>query len=177
MDTMKAYTIPLKGMGLGEHEYQFHIDNYFLQEFEECPYEAANVSVDLMADKRIDMLLMQFRLDGTVKCNCDRCLASIQLPISGEFDLIVKFDEQLETKLEDDILYLSPEEGHLPLGQVLYDFFMLSIPIVKSYDCNSEDPLPCDKLILAKLEEQEAEELEPQNPIWDQIKDELGLNE
>lgn len=36
------------------------------------------------------MMVLQFNVSGTVKVNCDRCFGEFDLPISGDYRLVVK---------------------------------------------------------------------------------------
>jgi uncharacterized metal-binding protein YceD (DUF177 family) len=173
MKIMNAFIIPIKGMGVGLHQYDFNVDGTFFESREESPVSACLLDIQVAADRRESMILLQFKIEGEVFCGCDRCLADIKLPISGDYALIVKFDPE-EIINEDEVLILHPDAPELDLSDVLYEFICLSVPMVKTYDCENDENPPCDEKVISLLEKTENET--PINPLWDDLKNKLSTN-
>ena len=180
MERLVEFSIPVKGLGNGPHQFRFRIDASFFENFEGSPVEEGNISVNLELDKRPDMLVLQFGFEGTVKTECDRCLASIDLPVSGTERLLVKFS--LEEEAEDaEVVYIHPETQHLSVARYIYEFIILAMPMIKAYDCEKEVPRPCNEEMLRFLEGeqqsgQQEEESREDNPIWEELKKLTGDN-
>ena len=67
---------------------------------------------------------------------CDRCLEPLTLPVDVSPRFSVKFSAIPSGELPEDengreILVLPENEAVLDLGQIVYDFVCLSVPIVK----------------------------------------------
>lgn len=168
MDALISYTLPVKGLGIGIHRFDFKIDQLFFEHFESSPIREADIDLHLDFDKRIDMYVLDFQISGTVRTECDRCLAPIHLPISGEYQLIVKFSHDPGDE-EAEIVYVSPEIEQLNIAQYIYEYIVLSLPMIKVYNCVEDDPVPCDEEMLDRLEAEEEEDATP-NPIWDELR-------
>ena len=93
MKRLVEFTLPIKGLKNGVHEYEFHIERTFFSEFEASPITEGGVDVHMVLDRHSDMLVFEFEIEGTVRAECDRCLAEIDLPIESFPQLLVKFSE------------------------------------------------------------------------------------
>ena len=91
MDMLIEYSIPVRGLRNGTHQFDFQVDRAFFSQFENSPVTEGNVEVAFTLDKRPDMFILTFDLAGTVQTDCDRCLALIDLPVADTQSLIVKF--------------------------------------------------------------------------------------
>ncbi len=169
MKELKAYRIAVKGLSIGIHHFQFEVDERFFACFEDAPLKDASFEVALTFDKRSNFYMLIFEIEGTMHTTCDRCMADINLPLHGTYDLVVRLEEEEDVD-DPDVIFLDPAEDYLDLSQVLYDFVNLTVPLHKTYDCQLEDPKPCDEKALKILEDQQAGE-EMQNPFRDALKE------
>lgn len=168
MNAFAPYSIPIQGLKVGVHHYQFLIDNEFFALYEASPVEEGKVSFEIRFDKRPDMLLIDFELNGTVRAECDRCTAMIDLPIQDERQLIVKYGEA-EGEEEDEVVFISREASEFNLAKYLYEFTVLALPIRNTYDCQNSPNPPCNREILDFLEKES--EARKSSNIWDALKD------
>lgn len=172
MDGLVEYSIPIKGLRDGIHRFQFKIDRNFFKHFENSPVEQGQIDLTLTFDKRPDLYVLQFDFEGTIKTECDRCLETIDLPISGHQQLLVKFSFEEEAE-EADVIYINPEDQKLDVSKFVYEFIILAIPIIKVYNCEDDEKRPCNEEMLRYLDEaaqEPAEEDEDFNPIWEELK-------
>jgi len=169
MNVFSAYSIPIQGLKVGTHQYQYTIDGAFFRHFEDSPVETAAIDFEVTFEKRSDMFLINFALQGTMGAICDRCTAPINLPISGDFELIVKYGEAEGVEENDEVVFISRENASLNLAKYLYEFTVLALPIRNTFDCQSLAEPPCNFEILKflKTEEEEAQS----NAIWDALRD------
>lgn len=172
MDALIQYAIPVKGLRNGLHRYEFHIDRLFFVNFEGSPVEDSEIDLELSLDKRPDMLVLEFDFEGTVRTECDRCLAEINLPVSGNARLLVKYSLEEEPE-EVEVVYIHPETDHFNVAKYIYEYIVLSMPMIKVYDCEAEDPRPCNEEMLRYLASSSDPAQAPgeeENPIWDELK-------
>lgn len=174
MDPLITYSIPVKGLHNGIHQFEFQIDRLFFENFENSPIAESDILVKLEFDKRSDMYVLQFELEGTVRTQCDRCAADINLPVADRQRLLVKFSTEEEPE-EADVIFINPEAQQLNVAKYIYEYICLAVPLIRVYDCENDDPRPCNEEALRYLsngghtEEPEEEEKEA-NPIWDELK-------
>ena len=169
MNVFSAYSIPIQGLKLGVHHYRYTLDGAFFRLFDDSPIGEAAIDFEVTFDKRSDMFLVDFVLQGTVGAICDRCTAPINLPLSGEFELIVKYGESEDVEENDEVVFISREVSHLNLAKYLYEFAVLALPITNTFDCQSLAEPPCNFEILKFLKTEE-EASKPDN-IWDALRD------
>ena len=181
MGNLKEFSLPIKGLKNGVHEYDFEIGNDFFKNFEGSPIEEGDFDVHLTFDKRDSFFELVFDIDGTIRTECDRCTAGISLPVSDSQYLTVKYS--IEEREEDaEVVYILPDSSELNVAKYIYEFICLSIPFHKVYDCENDDPQPCDfdvlKLIsgeVSSVEEDTTEAPVKKNP-FDDLKDKFSLD-
>jgi len=170
MDGLVQYTIPVQGLHNGHHQFDFQVDGAFFKHFEASPVRHGDVQVQMSLDKRPDMLILEFDIEGTVRTNCDRCLANIDLPISGEQRLLVKYSEEEDTGT-DEVIFIHPDTQSLKVANFVYEFVVLAIPMIKTYDCETEEEPRCDQTMLSYLDDEPKPESKGNNPFAEALKD------
>lgn len=173
MKPLKEYSIPVRGLSQGRHEYRFFLDWRFFQEFKDSPVKQAGLNVACTLEKHSDHFVVEIGLEGTVHVPCDRCLAEIDLPVTAIQYLIVKYGENVEE--EADVVYISREEPEWNAAQYLYEYSLLALPMRKTFACEELDPRPCDFEMLSRLDQEENEEpVQETNPVWEELRKTFG---
>ncbi|MBK6932508.1 MAG: DUF177 domain-containing protein [Saprospirales bacterium] len=167
MDPFLAYSIPIQGLKTGIHRLKYTLDRAFFRHFDDSPVEDGNVEVGVELDKRPDMLLFDFKIDGYSNAECDRCTAAIHLPLQDERQLVVKYGDA-EGEEEDEVVFISREASVFNLAPYLYEFTILALPITNTYDCQNDPEPPCNFDVLKYLENNADEG--KSNPVWDALK-------
>lgn len=164
------FIIPISGLKIGSHAFDFQVDSTFFEHFPDSIVKEGSFEVHLDFEKRLDLYEMHFSFSGYTKAACDRCLTELNFPIKGENLLLVKFADEL---FEDvDVLYIPIKTEELNVAKYVYEYISLAIPYIKTYDCESEEEKPCDIEMLDFMnEENEAKETkDTDNPIWAGLK-------
>lgn len=161
------YSIPIQGLKIGVHWFKYTLDSAFFRHFEDSPVENGVVEVTLQLDKRSDMLVLDFALEGYTDAECDRCTAAIHLPVRDERQLVVKYGDP-EGEEEDEVVFISREAPEFNVARYLYEFVVLALPITNTYDCQSDPNPPCNFDVLKYLENGAGEG--KSNPVWDALK-------
>ena len=173
MKSLNHFTLPIWGLKMGMHEFDFQVDSAFFQHFEHSEIAKGQFDVRLYFDKRPNMLVLTFDFEGHVEANCDRCLATIQLPVKGTEQLMVKFAEA--EKEEADIWYITKAHSEINVAKAIYEFISLTVPMIKTYDCTDEKHAPCDEEMLQFLQpdpgEEDSSDDNSFNPFKDALKD------
>jgi uncharacterized protein len=171
MGVFTAYALPIQGLKNGIHTYQYVLDGSFFQHFEDSPISECEIEVGLELDKRSDMMVFHVDLVGWMSTSCDRCSAPIQMPIEDAHDLFVKYSEEKEED-DDEVIFIPRDAPSFNVAKYLYEFSVLSMPMTNVYDCENDDPRPCNMDVLKYLEtKHEDDDDADQNSVWDALKD------
>lgn len=165
-----AFQIPVYGIEQGVHSYHFHCGDSFFASFEKSLIENGEFEVDMSLEKKSDTIELAFSIHGNIMTNCDRCTARIQLPIKGDAELMLKYAEH--EKEEDEIVFISRDRDTYDVSEFLHQSIELLLPMSNTYDCENDNPRPCDDRVLEVLNEQskKTKTKEEENPLWDQLK-------
>lgn len=178
----REYIIPFVGLELGVHKFEYDITDSFFENFEYSIIRTGNVKVELLFEKKETMLIGDFIINGVVDTSCSRCNGSMNIEVSGEYQLIFKFD----TKASDDesLVTIFPEEFEVDMTEHILEFISVSVPYRPIHDENECDEETMDILneyILVSeendLDEEDADESNEYSdddyidPRWKALKD------
>lgn len=173
MDALAPFRIPIATLKADEASYEWELGPDFLAIFDdEHEPLSGHFSVKMNLHRAGGIVNLDFLVQGTVQTHCDRCLASIQMPVKVEYQLIVKYGEPAEST--DEVIFVNPDIPNLNVGKHIYDFILLSIPISQRIpNCESMENSPCDTSVLAYLSKNQIEENSGERndtPPWDELK-------
>ncbi len=161
-----SFVIPIGGLKLGTYSYNYSINQLFFSSFENSIIQNGNVEVALELEKRASLIELIFSIEGKVEVECDRCLEWMEVSISSEEVILLKFGE--EESDEADIIYLLPDTQAFSVANLIYEFIHLAVPISNSHEDIGQD---CEIDIKQFLVEDKIEEEESENTsVWDSLK-------
>lgn len=174
---LKQYTIPFSGLSEGKHDFNFNVDDRFFAEFEETEVEKGDVNVQVSLEKRTTHLVLNFEIEGEVQVVCDRCLEPYAQPVEGDSTIYVKFSEE-EQEGDDEVIYLHPTEHQVEIGQLIYEFIVLNLPVRRIHPDDENGNSSCDAEMLQRLSEFDNPgddgDDEPTDPRWNDLKKIIG---
>lgn len=177
MKVLRAYSINFASLADGKHEFDYEIDQKFFDQFEDSFIKKGNVKVNMIMNKSMHCLELDFEVEGVVETVCDICAEDFDLPIVGEEMIIVKMVTEPPTENNElNVIYISLGETAISVAQMIYELIILSIPIQKTHPRDENDNLTCNPKVLEYLKISEenvaklAEEQKNTNPIWDELK-------
>jgi DUF177 domain-containing protein len=174
MKALKQYEIPISGLKVGVHEFDFVVDWRFFKHFEESQVKQGHFDVKVLLDKQTDHWVVKFYIQGNLDTECDRCLAPISLPIGGLNTVIVKYDkDDMQPGESEDIMYVSRELHTWNIARLICEFILLCVPIKRVYDCENEDVRPCDIEMLKRLTREVV--TSEDHTVWNPLK-QIDLN-
>jgi uncharacterized protein len=169
------FTIPISGLKVGQHCFDFNIDKAFFEQFEESEVKKGELSAYIEADKRSSHIDLTIRISGAVIIPCDRCLGMYLQPIDCVNRLLVKFGKIADDD-DPDMITLPPDEKDLDLKQYFYEYILLALPIKRVHPDNSSGKSTCDPEMLEKLREHVVGEEYESDPRWDELKKLMNNN-
>lgn len=164
---LKQFDIQFSGLKLGLHEYEFELGEMFFERFKIEDVKDGKIHASFSLLKRDNGLELGFEFNGALISSCDRCLESLEIPISGSNEILVKFGDKHDEE-NDELFVLAPEEFKIDIAPLLYEFISLQVPLRKVHE---EDK--CDSEIIARLYNSSSEDEEEENDtpsVWDKLK-------
>ena len=172
MSNLKEYLIPFVGLKLGKHQFDYQIDNSFFEHFEFDEYNASNITVEVLLDKKNTLLEVEIKHKGTINVPCDLTNEDFDLPIKGKINLIVKFGDAFNDENEE-LLILPHGEFEFSVAQYIYESIILSVPTKRVHPGVKDGTLDSKALdVLNNLAPTEIKEEENKDtdPRWDDLK-------
>ena len=161
------------GLESGRYGYNYTLDNSFFERFENEELREGEVNFAVVLEKRERVLMFNFAFHGVVKTICDRCLGELEVPVSGEETLCVKFSDT-ETSDKEDVVILPEGEHQIDLAQWMYEYVAVRMPMQKVHEEGQCDP---EMLQYISEEREPSEEDEVRemgegetDPRWDALK-------
>lgn len=169
MKHSREFQIAWQGLKPGPHTIIYDIDDRFMQEHGQLSDErnwAAKVT--LLFDKHEGFFMLKFDIDGKITVPCDRCGDDFDLKLWDEFNLLIKLlgDDTQNIDEEDDVVFIPRSETVIDIGNWIYEFLMLSVPLQHIHPDNANGSSGCNPQALNLLDKLKEVEEAPINPIW-----------
>ncbi len=121
--------LQFSGLALGEHRFEFVLDETFFSEFPLQDLEGLRpVTVRVLMRKANHMLELDFAFDGEMDTTCDLSNDPFVLELHNAFSVVVKFGEAFDDS-EPEVLVLPHGSYEVDLKQYLYELVALSLPL------------------------------------------------
>lgn len=146
-ENKSEFVIPFSGLKEARHSYEFEIDRKFFENIPESLIDDGNIKIDFVLEKRTNMLILEFEIQGSITVPCDRCMDDVNIPVESEDKLYVKFGEE-SLEETDDIITIPEAEYEIDIAPFIYEFVVLASP---SRRVHEEDE--CNQEYLEKIEE------------------------
>ena len=140
MEKKNEFLIPVSGLALGSHFYQFEINDSFFTEREYSEIQQGRVEAKLDIDRQETLLVLHFSIEGTVRVACDRCADEFDLSIRDEREFFLKLGTE-NAEESDDVEVISAEQADYDLSSLVYEFIILAVPMHRVHpegQCNPE---------------------------------------
>ena len=178
MNKTKEYLIPFVGLKTGKHHFEYQLSNAFFEIFDYDEFENSDIKVNVVLEKKSNMLELTFKHKGTINVPCDLTSEEFDLPIKGKMKLIVRFGDVYNDDNEE-LLILPFGEFEINISQYIYEMIVLSVPLRRVHPGVKDGSLKTealDKLNELEIKEQKVEEKNKENkeenidPRWDKLK-------
>ena len=166
MDSKSDTTIQFSGLKCGSYTYSFKLEKEFFEAFENENLNDGKVFFEVKLEKKEHFLMFYFNFEGTVKTVCDRCLGELDIPVSGNETLCVKFSDE-EVSDDENVVFLPTNEYKIDLAQWMYEYVMIAIPIQCVHPDDENGNPTCDPEMLKYISEEVPEAInEDIDPRW-----------
>ena len=136
----------MDGLHNGRTDYAWKAGKAFFEAFGNTEIDDAEVSVEASVEKSGRSIGVDCRIRGKVTVACDRCLDPLMLPVDAAVRLSVCFGDEPEPSEEEvregerEVLCLPSGTPDLDLGQVVYDYTCLALPIQRVHPDGACNP-------------------------------------
>jgi len=165
---LKDFIIPFEGLGIGNHEFVFDVNQLFFEEIAYSEFKNGAVRVKLDLEKQDNMLILLFNISGVVKVLCDRCAEEFNYPIQGDQQLLVQFGDQFVEESED-LIIIPRGDYEINLAPYIYEYICLLLPIQRIHPDDKSGKSMCNAEMLKKLNELSFN-IKQDDPRWDVLK-------
>lgn len=173
MNHRRAYEIAFVGLKPGIHHFDYQVDDKFFKHYGGQDFSNCRAKIKLQLEKNNSFMLLKFDVDGTAEVNCDRCGNDLKLQLWDEFRVTIKLvdepDAMNEQEEDPDVYYISKTESHIYVGDWIYEFINLSIPMQKMCAEDEVGGPQCNKEVLEKLKQMQNEaekETKSNTSVW-----------
>ncbi len=167
MGKYTAFKLPLKSLGVGTHEFEYHLDKQFFVNMESSDIHDADLNVALTVQYNGDIYNLDFHITGEVVLICDRCLDDLRFPIDATYHIVVKYGEDYNDD-NDEVLEIPETDNTLNVAYMIKDTVELAIPMKHVHPLGK-----CNRQMSALLKKHRAtsgdDDAELENELIDEI--------
>jgi uncharacterized metal-binding protein YceD (DUF177 family) len=127
---LKAFGVNIIGLSNKVHQFQYEFGDEFFAAYGTGLISKGNFKADVTLDKHETLIEATFKVTGQAKLICDRSLDPFDYPVNFKKKIVFKYGNTDE-ELSDEIIMIHRDTDTLELGQYIYEFIVLEIPIKK----------------------------------------------
>ena len=171
MGKFSAFKLPLKSLGTGTHNFEYHLDKQFFTNMENSDIHGADLDVKLTVVYNGEFYTLDFSIAGEVTLICDRCLDDLHFPIEATYHIVVKYGEDYNDD-NDEVLEIPAGDAFLNVAYMIYDTVVLAIPIKHVHQLGK-----CNRQMSAMLKKHRATTDGEDSELEDQLIEEMDSME
>jgi uncharacterized protein len=158
--------IPISGLKLGHHEFNFILNKKFFDQFSNINEVQGEFEVKITLEKSELLIRTHFEIIGNISLDCARCNDPIDNPLEINASHIFKLSSSILELNDDNISVITHDTFELDLTYLVYELIILSIPVRPLH--NDGD---CNKNTLEILEEilKKSNKSELADPRWSKL--------
>ena len=127
---MGAYGVHIIGLSNKVHQFEYEIGNEFFRQYGADLISEGRFRAEVVLNKHETFIEAEFKIKGTATLMCDRSLELFEYPLWTNKKILFKYGEADE-EISDEIIMINRDKATLEVGQYIYEFIALSIPIKK----------------------------------------------
>jgi uncharacterized metal-binding protein YceD (DUF177 family) len=127
---LKDYRVHIAGLSEKVHSLSFDIGEDFFERYGRELVPSGRLMAAVELDKRETLMIARFRIRGSLRLVCDRTLEAYDYPVEIDRNVHFKFGEVYQ-EINDEIIVVRKDADTLDLGQFMYEFIALAVPMKK----------------------------------------------
>jgi uncharacterized protein len=125
-----AYSVNIIRLSNKVHHFEYEFGDEFFREYGTDLVASGKFRVDVQLNKHETFIEADFKIKGTATLMCDRSLEPFDFPIWTTKKVLFKYGESDE-EISDEIVMIHRDSVTLELGQYIYEFIGLAVPMKK----------------------------------------------
>jgi len=135
----RAFNVNIIGLSNKVHHFDYQFGDEFFAHYGTRLVSTGSFEATVDLDKHETFIEAIFKVKGTAELVCDRSLDPFDYPVEFEKKIMFKYGDTNE-ELSDEIIMIHRDTDSLELGQYLYEFIGLEIPIKKLHPRYQDEP-------------------------------------
>lgn len=168
---MGDFTVNIIGLSNKVHHFDFELNDGFFEKYGREVISKGLFDVHVILEKKETFIDVEFEISGSTQLICDRSLEPFDHTIKEKKAIVFKYGEEVQ-EISDEIMIITRDQVSLDLGQFMYEFIALSIPIKKihpSLQAEDEDDEGEYKIVYSTSVDEEVKS-EDTDPRWEKLK-------
>jgi len=164
----KDFSVNILGLSKEVHLFEFQLEEDFFKKYGQEVVTNGKFAARVSLDKKETFIEADFKIEGHAFLNCDRSLDEFEYPISIARRIVFKYGDEPK-EVSDEIIVIKHDQQKLDVGQLMYEFIALEIPIKKLHPrfLQETDDEMEGKIIYSSSTEAEEEGIDPR---WEKLK-------
>ena len=147
---MGAYGVNIIGLSNKVHHFEYEIGDDFFRQYGTDLVSQGKFRVEVILNKHETFIEADFKIKGTATLICDRSLEPFEYPIWTTKKMLFKYGETDE-EISDEITIINRDTATLELGQYIYEFIGLAVPMKKLHPKVREEEINEDQSAEGKI--------------------------
>jgi uncharacterized metal-binding protein YceD (DUF177 family) len=170
MTGKREFEIGLVGLKPGITIFEYDLGDSFFDVEQQVEFRNSDIHVRLLIDKHTTFFQLKFEVGGQTEMVCNRCGNPLIIDLWDDFEVVLKMVDnpaEMNTQNDDpDIFFISWNESHFDVHDLINEFVQLSIPTHPNCGENEKGESKCNKDTLKVLEQLKETETKKENTIW-----------
>jgi uncharacterized protein len=169
---LNNFSVNIIGLAKKQHEFSFKLDSRFFEQYGNQTVSSGDFDAKVILNKKETLIEAEFEIKGKADLICDRSLDPFQLPINIHRKVMFKYGDAAE-EVSDEIVIITHEQDRLDVGQFMYEYIVLEVPIKKIHprfqnenEEEEETEVSEDGTLVYRTDKEE----EKIDPRWEQLK-------
>jgi uncharacterized metal-binding protein YceD (DUF177 family) len=165
---LRDFIINIIGLSKKTHLFDFKLEDGFFEKYGSEVVSNGYFDVHIILEKKETLIDVEFAIAGAAQLVCDRSLEEFDFPVKENRRIMFKYGEEAQ-EVSDEIMIITHDQVNLDLGQFIYEFIALSIPIKKIHPSLRTEDESEFKMIYSTSKDEE-ETREETDPRWEKLK-------
>jgi uncharacterized protein len=167
------FSVNIIGLSIKAHEFSYQLGKSFFDEFGKDLLEDGQFEAKVLLNKHETFIEATFSISGTARLMCDRSLEPFDYPLETVNKMVFKYGEE-EAEVTDEIMIIPQDKTALNVGQFLYEYIALALPMKRIHPKFQEQEEDDDdetegKIIYTSQTEEDDSEVKV-DPRWEALK-------
>jgi uncharacterized metal-binding protein YceD (DUF177 family) len=166
---LNDFVVNIIGLAKKQHSFEFKLDEAFFNQYGSQTVAKGDFDAIVVLDKRETFIEAKFEIKGKAELICDRSLEPFDEHMHLHRTVRFKYGQE-PGEVTDEIVVIKQEQESLDIGQFMYEFVVLNVPIKKIHpkfqnEVDEEDDDEGKMVYQTKVAEEETID-----PRWEKLK-------